>query len=73
MKRIIIGLVIGIAITATGATASSWFGHAYGITCRKDSNAQMIGCFQDDGGYGVGISRYGVAVMKNSRIIFKRF
>jgi len=74
MKRIIIGMVIGMAIAVPSAFAgTSFFGHAYDITCQKESSTQLIGCFQDHGPYGVGITKYGVAVIKNGKMIFKRF
>lgn len=76
MKRVAAGLAVGAILggTATAGASSFWAHTTKGITCK--SGTAGIACVPTSGeGYGIGISRVGVLVVRvdTGRTIFSRY
>lgn len=71
--RLLLGIVIGCAIGASGAVAAAQQGWLYaGIRC--EAAAQAVVCVKNNGtGYGVGITRKVVVVTReDGKAVFSR-
>ena len=77
MKKLLAGLAAGLALgsASVAGAATIWQHSAGGITCRATSGTGIACVRSSGGGYGVGISTYGVLVMDvdSGRTVFKRF
>jgi hypothetical protein len=77
MKRIILGAIIGVMITAGAALAGgmSTIFNKDGVICmtQTSSGIRSVACGLKTGGYMVGINKYWVAVSNNDgKMIYKK-
>jgi len=74
VRKLTIIVLSMILVLAIAAVAKAWTNVTYGIYCKTDASSESVLCMRDNGtGYGIGISKYGVTVMRNGAVVFQRY